>query len=377
VVLLTLVLAVERARMDSELSDSVSDFRLGWTSERQLHLRDLGDPRLVGARVGVEHRGAYGLLGSPVATARLAGRFHQREGDWPAVGDWVAVQPAPGGESGVIQHVLPRTSLLARRRPLAHQAQAVAANLDVVFVVASAERSPNLRRLERYLTVVWSSGARPVLVLNKHDLSFDPDGDRAALAGIAAGVTCIQTSAASGAGVEDLRAQLPPGVTGAMVGPSGVGKSSLLNRLLGGEHQRTGEVRLTDAKGRHTTTRRQLFLLPDGGCLIDTPGMRELGLWDAGEGIDHTFDDVAALAGGCRFRDCQHQGEPGCAVLAAVATGALDQGRLASLDKLRREEAFQQRQRDPRQNAASKGRWKVIHKQHRARRRVDPKLRDD
>jgi ribosome biogenesis GTPase / thiamine phosphate phosphatase len=276
----------------------------------------------------------------------------------------------------VIQHLLPRTSLLARRRPLAHQAQAVAANIDVVFVVASAERSPNLRRIERYLTVVWSSGARPVVVLNKGDLSPDPDGDRRAVEAIAAGVPCVPTSAASGAGVDDLRAQLPPGLTGAMVGPSGVGKSSLLNRLLGQERQSTAEVRLADAKGRHTTTRRQLFVLPDGGCLIDTPGMRELGLWDAAEGIDQTFEDVEILATGCRFRDCRHQGEPGCAVLAAVAAGELAEGRLASLDKLRREEAFEQRQRDPRANAASKGRWKAIHKQHRARKRVDPKLRE-
>ena len=253
----------------------------------------------------------------------------------------------------------------------------MAANIDVVFVVASAERSPNLRRIERYLTVVWSSGARPVLVLNKSDLSLDPAGDRRALESITAGVSCIETSAASGDGLDRLRAELAPGITGAMVGPSGVGKSSLLNRLLGQELQSTGEVRLTDAKGRHTTTRRELFVLPEGGCLIDTPGMRELGLWDAAEGIDQTFEDVEALAAGCRFRDCRHQGEPGCAVTAAVAAGQLGEDRLASLEKLRREEAYEQRQRDPRINAASKGRWKAIHKQHRARRRVDPKLRDD
>jgi ribosome biogenesis GTPase / thiamine phosphate phosphatase len=351
----------------------MDSIRLGWSSDRQLQLDSLNDPSLVAARVSVEHRGAYGLIGSEVDTARVSGRFRQEEVDWPAVGDWVAVQR----EGGVIKHLLPRTSLLARRRPLAHQAQAVAANIDVVFVVASAERSPNLRRIERYLTVVWASGARPVVVLNKLDLSPDPDGDRRAVEAIAAGVPCVATSAASGAGVDELLAHLPVGVTGAMVGPSGVGKSSLLNRLLGAELQSTGEVRLADAKGRHTTTRRQLFVLPGAGCLIDTPGMRELGLWDAADGIDQTFEDVEALAAGCRFRDCRHQGEPGCAVLAAVAAGELAEGRLASLDKLRREEAFEQRQRDPRANAASKGRWKAIHMQHRARKRVDPKLRDD
>lgn len=362
--------------MDSDFGDgSVSGIRLGWSSDRQLQLDLLNDPALVAARVSVEHRGAYGLMGAPVESARLAGRFHREQTDWPAVGDWVAVQPSEGG--GVIQHLLPRTSLLARRRPLAHQAQAVAANVDVVFVVASAERAPNLRSIERYLSVVWASGARPVVVLNKRELSSDLDADRRAVQAIAAGAPCVPTSAVSGAGVDDLRAQLPPGATGAMVGPSGVGKSSLLNRLLGQALQSTGEVRLADAKGRHTTTRRQLFVLPGAGCLIDTPGMRELGLWDAAEGIDQTFEDVEALAAACRFRDCQHQGEPGCAVLAAVAAGELAEGRLASLDKLRREEAFEQRQRDPRANAASKGRWKAIHKQQRARKKVDPKLRED
>jgi ribosome biogenesis GTPase / thiamine phosphate phosphatase len=363
--------------MEREFIDSVSvsDIRLGWSAERQSQLQALGDPALAAARVSAEHRGAYGLLGGPVDSARLAGRFRQGGSDWPAVGDWVAVQSSSG--SGVIQHLLPRTSLLARRRPLAHQAQAVAANIDVVFVVASAQRPPNLRAIERYLTVVWSSGARPVVVLNKSDLSLDPAGDRRALQSITAGVTCIETSAASGEGLDRLRAELASGITGAMVGPSGVGKSSLLNRLLGQELQSTGEVRLTDAKGRHTTTGRELFVLPEAGCLIDTPGMRELGLWDAADGIDQTFEDVEALAAGCRFRDCGHGGEPGCAVAAAVAAGQLGEDRLASLDKLRREEAYEQRQRDPRMNAASKGRWKAIHKQHRARRRVDPKLRDD
>jgi ribosome biogenesis GTPase len=366
-----LAVAEERARMDLE---SVR-IRLGWNSERQGQLQALGEPALVAARVGVEHRGAYGLLGCEVDTARVAGRFHDGPANWPAVGDWVAVQPAAGG--GVIHHVLPRATLLERRRPWMQQAQAVAANVDVVFVVTSAEREPNLRRVERYLAVAWASGARPVVVLNKADLSRDADGDIAALAAIAANAPCLPTSAATGDGVAGLRAQLPPGTTGAMIGPSGAGKSSLLNRLLDDDRQSTGDVRLTDAKGRHTTTRRELFELPDGGCLIDTPGMRELGLWDAGEGIDQAFDEVQSLATACRFRDCQHQGEPGCAVLAAVASGQLPADRLASFDKLRREQAYQERQQDPRANVASKGRWKTIHKQARARRKVDPKLRED
>jgi ribosome biogenesis GTPase len=349
--------------------------RLGWNRERQSQLEAFGDPSLVGARVCVEHRGFYGLAGCAVETARLAGRFRVGAADWPTVGDWVAVRPASG--SGVIQHLLPRAGLLERKRPGANRAQAVAANVDVVFVVTSAERPPNLRRVERTMAVVAAGGARPVIVLNKVDLAADPEGDLRALASIAAGARCLASSAATGAGLDGLRAELPVGTTGALLGPSGAGKSSLVNGLLGDARLATATVRLGDAKGRHTTTRRELIELPDGGCLIDTPGMRELGLWQAGDGIERTFDDVTALAAACRFRDCRHGGEPGCAVAAARAGGELDEGRYASFEKLRREQAFLERQQDPRSAAASKGRSKAIHKQQRARRRVDPKLRDD
>jgi ribosome biogenesis GTPase len=354
--------------------------RLGWNIDRQRQLEELGDPTLVAARVGVEHRGAYGLLASEVSSARLSGRFRQGQGqgeaDWPAVGDWVAVQPAAGG-GGVIHQVLPRHSLLERLRPGARQSQVVAANVDVVFVVTSPGRDFNLRRVERYLAVVWASGGRPVVVLNKADLCDDAAGLLRDLGRVGSGIACLATSAASGAGVAELRAQVPPGATGAMVGSSGVGKSSLLNCLLGDARLATGHLRLTDGKGRHTTTRRELLELPGGGCLIDTPGMRELGLWEARQGIDQAFDDVEALAASCRFRDCRHQGEPGCAVAEAVARGVLADDRLASFEKLRREDAFQERQLDPRRQAASKGWSKIIHKQQRARRKVDPKLRDD
>lgn len=351
---------------------------LGWTVERKVQLELLagGDLALVAARVAVEHRGAYGLLGCPVETARPAGRLRQ-DGVWPAVGDWVAVAAAPGSGDGIIHHVLPRATVLERKRPGVNQAQVVAANVDIVFAVTTADRPPNLRRVERTLALIVAGGARPAVVLNKVDLARDPAGDLRALASVSGGAPCLATSAATGAGIDDLRALLPPGATGAMLGPSGAGKSSLVNALLGDDRLAIGVVRLTDAKGRHTTTRRELVELPGGGCLIDTPGMRELGLWDAGEGIERAFGDVAELAAACRYRDCQHRGEPDCAVAAALDSGALDAARFASFDKLRREEAFQERQRDPRSAAASKGRWKAIHKQQRARRRVDPKLRDD
>jgi ribosome biogenesis GTPase len=349
--------------------------RLGWNAERQAELEGLGDAALIAARVVVEHRGAYGLAGGGVETARPAGRLRGEGGLWPTVGDWVAVEPAPGG--GVIHRVLARSSRLERKRPGANEAQAVAANVDVVFAVTTAERPPNLRRIERTLAIVAAGGARPAIVLNKIDVARDPDADLRALASVSGGAPCLATSAATGAGIAALRALLPPGATGALIGPSGAGKSSLINALVGGDRLATGAVRVSDAKGRHTTTRRELLELPGGGCLIDTPGMRELGLWDAGEGIEQTFSDLAALAADCRFRDCTHSGEPGCAVAAALESGALDADRFASFEKLRREDAFHERRQDPRRAANTKDRWKVIHKAHRARRRVDPKLRDD
>ena len=358
-----------------DFSTSLRD--LGWTDERQLQLEELADPALVPARVGVGHRGAYGLLGSEVTSARLAGRFrHASEGPeaWPAVGDWVAVRPS--GHEGLIQHVLPRATLLSRRRPMLQEAQVIAANVDVAFVVTSPGADLSLRRIERYLAAVRASGARPVVVLNKVDLAEDLAGALATLAAVSGGATCLACSAASGAGLEELRVAVPAGGTVVLVGSSGVGKSSLLNRLLGDERQVTRTVRLTDDKGRHTTTRRELLELPGGAWAIDTPGMREFGLWEAGEGIDETFEDIEAFARSCRFRDCSHQGEPGCAVAEAVAEGAVPPERLASLEKLRKEEAFLQRQQDWRSADRTKRRWKSIHKDIRARRKVDPKLRD-
>jgi ribosome biogenesis GTPase len=356
--------------MDFESSLST----LGWTVERQRQLEALADPTLVAARVAVEHRGAYGLLGTEPITAQLAGRFRREAGEWPAVGDWVAVQPAAG--SGVIQHLLPRTTVLSRRRPMLAEPQVVAANVDVVFVVTSPGSDLSPRRIERYLAAIRASWSRPVVVINKADLASDLPGVEQAVRAASGGATCLATSAATGRGLDQLTAEIPIGATVVLVGSSGVGKSSLLNRLLGGDRQATSAVRLADDKGRHTTTRRELLELPGLGWAIDTPGMREFGLWEAGAGIDETFDEITTLAQGCRFRDCNHRGEPGCAVAQALEQGALPADRLASFEKLRKEEAFRQRQSGP-GSQDTKSRWKAIHKGMRARRRVDPKFSDD
>jgi ribosome biogenesis GTPase / thiamine phosphate phosphatase len=352
---------------------------LGWTPERQRQLEALGDATLLAARVGVEHRGAYGLLGAPVESAQLAGRFRHGGGEgqtiWPAVGDWVAVQAAGG--RGLIQHVLPRATVLSRRRPMLVEPQVVAANVDVVFIVTAAGGDLSPRRIERYLAGVWVGGARPVVVLNKADLDPDLPTTLAELETVSAGVTSLATSAASGQGLEELRALIPRGGTVVLVGSSGVGKSSLLNRLLGEERQLTREVRLTDETGRHTTTRRELLELPGAGWLIDTPGMRQFALWDAEEGVGEVFEDIEELARSCRFRDCTHRSEPGCAVAEAIEQGSLSAERLASFEKLRREDAYLQRKRDRSSRNSAKRRWKTIHKDQRARQKVDPKLQED
>jgi ribosome biogenesis GTPase len=325
---------------------------LGWTEQREQAFAPHAAAGLMPGRVAVEHKAAYALyVDGGEMRAALAGRLRRGAGDpaaLPAVGDWVAVRAPDGDGLGVIHTVLPRTGAFTRRAAgRTAEEQVVAANVDVVLLVVALTEDPNPRRLERYVAMAWESGAQPVVVLSKSDLVADADQRQQILETAAGGVPVLRTSAVTGDGLDAVRAYVGPGRTLALLGPSGVGKSRLVNALLGVDRQQTGAVRAYDGKGRHTTTRRELVPLPQGGLVLDTPGMRELQLWDAAAGLDEAFAAVAELAGGCRFRDCSHTSEPQCAVLAAAADGRLAPERLASYQKLRAEMGHREAEQDP------------------------------
>jgi len=357
-------------------------YSLGWDSSFQDQLEQLQNRDLRPARVAVAYQNRYRLLGADDAGepeelwAEIDGKLRDAAARGtadaadarPTVGDWVLVDKGQG--HGLIHHVLARKSRFVRQAAGKRtDVQVVAANVDTVFAVTSPNRDFSPRRAERYLVAIWDSGARPVLVLNKADLCEDAASFVEELEAVALGVPVIVVSALHGTGLDALRSYVGPGQTVALVGSSGVGKSTLLNALHGRQMQRTADVRDSDDTGRHTTTHRELVLLDGGGLLLDTPGMRELGLWDAEEGMRAAFQDIQALAEQCRFRDCGHQDEPGCVVIAEVAPD-----RLASYQRLLREQAHQAQRLDRESQARTKRRWKQVHMAHRQRSRVDPKL---
>ena len=323
---------------------------------------------LIPARVVARHHGPCELLAEEGPLGGLpAGRL--AEDELPVAGDWVAARPLPGERKALIEAVLPRRSAFTRKEAWRRTAaQVVAANVDVVFLVSAFGLDLNPRRIERYLTASWESGATPVIVLNKADTSADPAGDAAPVEAVAMGVPVHHVSAATGEGLELLEAHLGLGRTAALLGSSGVGKSTLVNRLAGRAVMDTGGVRLDDERGRHTTTHRELVPLPDGrGLLLDTPGMRELQLWADEEALDATFAEVTALAAECRFADCSHVREPGCAVRAALDSGVLAEERWESYRKLQRELAALAVQKDRRLQAEAR---KELRRATRSRRKA-------
>ena len=340
----------------------------GWDVSFQARFAPFQPEGLVPGRVVTAHRHLYDVV---TATgehwAAVSGRLrHEALGpqDFPAVGDWVALSLDPGSDRAVVHHVLPRRSRFSRSAVGGGGAteQVVAANVDAVLLVTALNRDYNPRRIERYVAAGWESGAQPVVVLSKADLCAEAPERVAEVRAIAPGVPVHAVSSVLGEGLDALAPYLAPGRTVALLGSSGAGKSTLLNALAGREVMATGHVRDSDDRGRHTTTRRELVRLESGGLLIDTPGMRELGLWDATEGVSQAFGDVEALAADCRFNDCRHETELGCAVRAALETGALSPERLASYAKLQRELAFQRRRTDTRARLEEQARWKAIHK---------------
>lgn len=340
---------------------------LGWNGFFAAAFEPHAKQGLVPARVIREGKGVYGVsTGERDLPAAASGRlWHGEEGSGaPAVGDWVALRlPSMPEEPGLIRAILPRQSKFSRKAAGARtEEQVVAANVDTVFLVTGLDGDFNPRRIERYLAVAWESGAAPVVVLNKADLAQDLDEAVRGVEAVALGVPVHAVSAKAGQGLEALAAYLEPGRTISLLGSSGAGKSTIINRLLGAEVQRVGEVRTSDQRGKHTTTHRELFVVPSGGLVLDTPGMRELQLWEADDGIEAAFADIEDLAQGCRFRDCTHQGEPGCAVEEAVRDGALDPERLESWRKLQREQHQVHLRQDELARLREKQRVKAIHK---------------
>lgn len=338
---------------------------LGWTAALDEAMAPFTAEGCLAGLVASEHQHIYTLLTEEgELLARVSGRLRHEaaeRADFPAVGDWVAAKPQPGETHATIHAILPRRSRFSRRAAgNADVEQIVAANVDTVFLVMGLDRDYNPRRMERYLAVAWDSGASPVVLLSKADLCRERDARRREIEAFGAPVHLV--SPKTGEGMEAVEVYLKPGRSVALLGSSGVGKSTLINRLLGAERLKTREVRASDDRGRHTTSSRQLLVLPNGALIIDTPGMRELQLWAVSDGLEATFGDIDSLADACRFADCRHEVEPGCAVRAAVNAGALPRERLESYHKLQKELVSLAIRQDVGLEAEQRKKWRSIHK---------------
>ena len=336
--------------------------QLGWTGEHADAFAKYTGPYRAG-RVSCRQKTVWEVLTEEGAvTTGISGAL-KKTGRYPAVGDFVVLHSPPDSGAIMIVDILPRKTYFARGTAGREGTdQVIAANADVVFIVTAAGHDLNARRVERYLSIVHASGARPVILINKADLSDDPDRLQDGILPVSAGIPVISLSAKSGEGVGQLGPYLTPGTTIVLIGSSGVGKSTLINRLLDNFVQDTSGTRNYDGKGRHTTTVRQLFVLKGGALMIDNPGLREVGIGTASEGIAGTFPDITALAGRCRFSDCWHDKEPGCAVKEAVQRGELSPARLENYHRLTRELAFEQDKAELGLARSERKRWKAIGK---------------
>jgi ribosome biogenesis GTPase / thiamine phosphate phosphatase len=350
---------------------------LGWNAAREIESATVLTNGLQPARILAQHRDRYVVGtsdGDTEAVLRGSARLDATSLNTPAVGDWVSVR-RQDDQLAVIVELLPRRSTFVRQSAgETTTPQVVAANIELALIATAVVGDLNPRRLERYAILAWESGATPVILLTKSDLASAEElaYARVAAAQAAPGVEIVSVSTRSGAGLEELSSLLVPGATAALIGSSGVGKSTLVNALLGAEHLRTRDVR-DDGKGRHTTTHRELVRLASGALLIDTPGMRELQLWSEGDGLDTAFVDIVSLATECRFRDCAHAEEPDCAVQRAIELGVLDAARLESYRALRREVAWLATRSNALASVEAKRRVKVIHRAVNAEARRRPK----
>lgn len=348
----------------------IEDF--GWSPALQQQFAAYDAENLWPARVIVQQRGLYHLV-TPLGEmdAQLSGRFIYRagEGGLPVAGDWVAVSVQTSGNAAIIHHMLPRRTAFIRKAAGNEQTpQTVAANIDVVLIVTSLNSDFNLRRLERTLAIAWESGAIPAIVLTKADLCDNAEYYLTQVSSIAPDITVLAVSVVTGQGISDLKRLVPAGKTAVVLGSSGVGKSTLVNALMGANLMAIQGIRASDERGKHTTTHRELLLLPEGGALLDTPGMRELGLWDSEEGLSTTFTDIDTLISGCRFTNCGHMTELGCAIQDALSNGVLDEHRWQSFRKLQRE-MVNQKLREARRPVSDRRKKK---EKHPPRRREKP-----
>jgi len=354
--------------------------QLGWNPFFEAHFNETARDGSIAARVICEQKQLYTVSTEfGEMEARVSGKLihtASSRADFPAVGDWVVVAPRPEERKATIQAILPRRSKFCRKVVSTRtEEQVVAANVDTVFLVSGLGANFNLRRIERYLTLAWDSGASPVILLNKADLCPDVETAISDVGEVAPGVPVYAVSALEKTGLETIAGHLGEGRTGAVLGSSGVGKSTLINSLVGREVLETGAVRPADGKGRHVTSTRELVMIPSGGMMIDTPGMRELQLWAEEDSLHGSFEDIEGLAGACRFRDCSHEAEPGCAIREAIEKGELDEGRYRSYLKLQKEIMLLSMRKEQRARI-KETRFKEIAKWSRQWKKIDPKGRD-
>jgi ribosome biogenesis GTPase / thiamine phosphate phosphatase len=354
--------------------------KLGWDDFFSSQLQHIKKDSLCPARVISAQKNTFQVAGEQgELTAAIAGKLRHQvayKKDLPAVGDWVLIKPMPEQNGAVILQVLQRKTVLTRkaagsRKKLAETAaeeQVIGANIDTFIIVTALDRDFNLRRIERYLALVYSSGAQPVILLNKADLVENAGEYSDQVSEIAISVPVLLASAKNGHGISELLGYIPEGKTAALIGSSGVGKSTIINKLLGFEKQKVHQISDYDEKGMHTTTHRELICLENGGIIMDNPGMRELQLWGADENLDNAFQDIEELARNCRFSDCQHESEPSCAVKQALKAGGLDLDRYHNYIKLKRELKYLSERQHKSANLVEKEKWQNYFKQEKKRK---------